>query len=182
MAITLVNKQPHKERFRLVAKPKISVLCLVHEPPEEIRYGATPLRMVEVSGNAPNLLGQQIIHTGASKVIYLCGSFMLLRNDKTYRCYEVTHKLNWKSQIQEIHPVTKLPSGKLVFEDKGLINVCIQFDSSPPYMTDNPTQLGYIYSTDPLRPSDVVGEFLIREVRKQYDLYVARFEYEVIKA
>lgn len=53
MAIALVNKQKHKEKFRLVDNPKITVLGLVHEPPEEIRYSSNAVaRMVETSGKA----------------------------------------------------------------------------------------------------------------------------------
>ena len=92
MAIALVKKQPHKEKFRLVAKPSVVVLGLVHEPPEEIRYSSNSVvRMVEVSGKAYDITGQQIQGCGRSKMIYLCGSFLLYRHDRTYRCYEVTH-------------------------------------------------------------------------------------------
>lgn len=181
MAIALVDKTSHKEKFRIVDNSKLVVLGLVHEPPEEIRYGATPVRMVEVSGKAPSLVCRQIQSVGFSKTIYLCGSFMLLRDDKTYRCYEATHKnQKWVRQIKEVHQVTGLATGKLKYTDLGLINITVQFDSSPPYTSDNPTQFGYIFSTDELKPSDVVGDFLIREVRKQYELWVARFEYKVI--
>lgn len=181
MAIALVNKQPHKELFRLVSNPKIAILGLLHEPPEEIRYGATPLRMIEVSGLAPNLVGKQIKHTGKSQAIYLCGSFQLLRDDVTYRCYEATHKnIPWKRQIKKIHPVTKLETGELDFVDLGLINITVQFDAQAPRGNENPTQGGYIYSTDEIQPADVIGKYYIREVRKQYELYTCRFEYEVI--
>lgn len=183
MAIALINKQKHKEKFRLVSNPKIVVLGLVHEPPEEIRYSSNSvIRMVEVAGNAYDILGQQIQSVGRSKIIYLCGSFMLYRNDKTYRCYEVTHQgLQWTRQKKKIHPVTKLETGEFVYEEIGKVNICIQFDTKPPFSSDNPTQFGYIYSTDELKAGDIVGEFLIRETRKQYDMYTCRFEYQVVQ-
>lgn len=183
MAIPLINKQTHKEKFRLVSNPKILILGLVHEPPEEIRYSSSSIvRMIEVAGNAYDILGQQIMHTGRSKAIYLCGSFMLYRNDRTYRCYEVTHKaLPWTRQQKKIHPVTGLETPELVYTSLGTVNVCVQFDTKPPFTSDNPTQFGYIYSTDELRAGDIVGDYLIRETRKQYDMYTSRFEYLVVK-
>ena len=182
MAIALVKKQPHKEKFRLVAKPSVVVLGLVHEPPEEIRYSSNSVvRMVEVSGKAYDITGQQIQGCGRSKMIYLCGSFLLYRHDRTYRCYEVTHYgVPWTRQKKKKHPVTGLETPELVYGKLGKINICVQFDTKPPFSSDNPTQFGYIYSTDELVAGDIVDDMLIRETRKQYDIFVSRFEYKVV--
>lgn len=182
MAITLVGKQQHKETFRLVSNPKIKVLGLVHEPPEEIRYSNNSItHMVEVSGKAYDVTGKQIQNTGRSKAIYLCGSFTLYRDDKTFRCYEATHlNQKWSRQEKVLHPVSKLPTGTFKYSDLGAINICAQFDTKAPYASDNPVIWGYLYSTDEIQAGDIIGDFLVREVRKQYDIFVARFEYNVV--
>ena len=77
--------------------------------------------------------------------------------------------------------MTKLETGEFTYEDMGEVNICIQFDTKPPFTSDNPAQFGYIYSTDELKAGDIVGEFLIRETRKQYDIYTCRFEYQVVE-
>lgn len=183
MAISLVGKQQHKETFRLVSNPKIKVLGLVHEPPEEIRYSNNSItHMVEVSGKAYDVTGKQIQNTGRSKAIYLCGSFTLYRNDKTFRCYEVTHPdQKWTRQVKVIHPVTNQPTGTMKYTELGRINICAQFDTKAPYASDNPVQWGYLYSTDEINAGDIIGDFLVREVRKQYDIFVGRFEYNVVE-
>ena len=183
MAIPLVGKQQHKETFRLVSNPKIKVLGLVHEPPEEIRYSNNSVtHMVEISGKAYDVTGKQIQNTGRSKVIYLCGSFTLYRNDKTFRCYEATHLAQpWHRQVKEIHPVTGLETGTMKYIELDKINICAQFDTKAPYASGNPVIWGYLYATDEVKAGDIVGDFLIREVRKQYDIFVARYEYNVVK-
>lgn len=182
MAIALVNKQKHKEKFRLVENPKIIVLGLVHEPPEEIRYSANTSRMFESSGKSVDLCGKQIQGTGRSKVVYLCGSFVRYRNDRTYCCYEANELgLKWSRQVKDKHPVTGLETGTSSYSNLGNINVNIIFDTKAPYLTENPTQFGYIYSTDELIAGDIVGDFLIRETRKVNGLYYSRFEYKVVK-
>lgn len=184
MAIPLVGKQQHKEVFRLVVNPKIKILGLVHEPPEEIRYANNSItHMIETSGKAYPILGEQIMRTGRSKAIFLCGSFTLYRNDKTYRCYEATHiEVPWTRQVKEIHPVTKLETGLSHYEHLGNINICVQFDAKAPYASDNPVLWGFLYSTDNIRAGDIIAdEFLVREVRLQYGIFVARFEYKVVR-
>lgn len=53
MAIQLINKQKFKETFRVVGNPKLRVLGLMHQPPEEIRYSNNmPIRMLEVDHDA----------------------------------------------------------------------------------------------------------------------------------
>ena len=184
MAIALVNKQKHKEKFRLVDNPKITVLGLVHEPPEEIRYSSNAVaRMVETSGKAYDVKGKQIQGVGRSKVIFLCGSFMLYRNDRTYGCYEANHFAEpWSRQVKVKHPVTGLDSGESVYVELGKVNICVQFDTKPPFTSDNPTQLGYIYSTDEFIAGDIVGDYLIRETRMVNGLYTSRFEYKTVTA
>ena len=68
----------------------------------------------------------------------------------------------------------------MIYEELGKINICVQFDTKPPFTSENPTQFGYIYSTDELVAGDIVDDMLIRETRKQYDIFVSRFEYKVV--
>lgn len=183
MAIPLVNKQPHKEKFRLVENKKIAILALLHEPPEDIRYSNNSVvRLIETSGKAVNVQGKQIQSVGRSKAIYIMGSFMLYRDDRTYRAYEVTHKnQNWMRQETEKHPVTGLDTGRSIYTKMGEINISVLWDSKPPYDDMNPTQFSTIYSTDELKASDVVGPFLIREVKRDYGLYIVRAEYKTVE-
>lgn len=183
MATEIVNKQRFKEKFRVLDNPRKVVLGLMHEPPEEIRYSNNAVvRMLEVAHDAFNLEGKQIIHTGRSHAIYLMGSFVSLRNDKTYRCYEATHKNQlWSRQKQKIHAVTKLPTSEFVYEELGNINVAVLHNSNAIRVDDNPTQTAMLISTDLIMSADIVGNFLIREVRLEYGLYFAQAEYKTVK-
>lgn len=182
MATQLINKQRFKERFRLKDNPRMVVLGLMHEPPEEIRYSNNMvIRMLEVAADAFDLKCKQIIHTGRSKAIYLVGSFVSLRDGKTYRCYEASHIAQpWTRQKQKIHPVTKMPMGEFTYEDLGLINIAVLHAANPIRLDENPTQSATLISTNPIMPADVIGDFLIREVRIEYDLYFARAEYKTV--
>lgn len=184
MAIALVNKQKFKEKFRIIGKPNLLVLALVHEPPKDIRYSNNSvIRMIEISGSALEVKGYQIQNVGRSKALYLMGSFMKYRHDKTYRAYEATHTdLPWTRQIKEIHPVTKLATGKMIYEDKGNINISVLWDAKAPYDDQNPNQFSTIYSTDLIQAADVVGPFLIRQVKEDYGLYMARAEYKSVNS
>ena len=183
MAIPLINKQKHKETFRVVSNPALKLLALVHEPPQDIRYSNNSVvRMIEIAGTALNVQGKQIQNIGRAQAIYLMGSFMLYRDDRTYRAYEVTHKQqSWSRQEKEIHKVTGLETGKSKYLDLGKINISVLWDSKPANSDVNPTQFCTIYSTDELKAADVVGPFLIREVKKDYGLWIARAEYETVK-
>ena len=182
MAIPLVNKQKFKESFRLVENPKIIVLAMFHEPPKDIRYSnASSIRMIEIAGTAVEVQGKQIQSVGRSRAIYLMGSFMRYRDDKTYRGYEATHiDQPWYRQVREVHPVSGLETGKSVYDDLGKINICVIWDSKAPYDDMNPNQFSTIFSTDKLLAADVVGPFLIREVKEDYGLYMARAEYKSV--
>lgn len=182
MAIELVNKQKFKEKFRILGKPNLLVLALVHEPPQDIRYSNNSvIRMIEISGNAIEVVGQQIQNVGQAKATYLMGSFMRYRHDKTYRAYEATHMdLQWTRQVQGKHPVTGLATGKSEYVNKGKINISVLWDSKAPYDDQNPNQFSTIYSSDPIQEADIVGPFLIRQVKEDYGLYVARAEYKSV--
>lgn len=182
MPIALLNKNPHKERFRIVGNEKLIVLALVNEPPEDIKYSSNNVvRMIEISNTAIEVQGKQIQNTSATKAIYLMGSFMLRREDKTYRAYEATHMAQvWKRQIKEIHPVTKLETGNFKYESLGAINLSVLWDAKASYDDSNPTMFATIYSTDPISPADIVGSFLIRQVKQDYGLYIARAEYKIV--
>lgn len=182
MSIPLVNKQKFKETFRVVDNPKLRILGLMHEPPEEIRYSNNMIiRMLEVSHNAINLVGKQIIHTGRSHAIYLIGSFVNLRNDRTYRCYEATHiNQPWSRQSVQLHPVTKLPIGAAQYMTFGVVNVAVLHSAYPIKTDENPTQVATLISTDPIQPADIIGDFLIREVRMEYGLYFANAHYKTV--
>lgn len=181
MPIPLVNKKKHKEVFRLVENPKLKLFALVNEPPEEVRYSNNSIvRMIEVSGNAIDVKGKQIVSVSRSKALYLMGSFVLYREDKTYRAYEATHFYQtWLRLVQEIHPVTGLLTGKDTYETLKDVNIAILWDAKPPNQDDNPTQFLTIFSTDQFQPADIVGDFLIRETRTDYGLYISRAEFKV---
>ncbi|QHJ78648.1 MAG: hypothetical protein [Caudoviricetes sp.] len=180
MAIALLNKQPHKERFRIVGNERLMVLALVNEPPEDIKYSNNSVvRMIEISDKAIEVQGKQIQNTSRTKAIYLMGSFMLLREEKTYRAYEATHlNQRWSRQVSQVHPVSGLETGKLHYVELGKINLSVLWDAKASYDDVNPTMFLTIYSTDPLQAADIVGSFLIRQVKKDYGLYVARAEYQ----
>lgn len=182
MAIQLINKQKFKETFRVVGNPKLRVLGLMHQPPEEIRYSNNmPIRMLEVAHDAFDVQGKQIVHTGKSKAVYLVGSFVSLRNDKTYRCYEATHlNQSWTRQVQEIHPVTKMSKGTFQYVELGPISVAVLHSSYPMKLDENPTQVASVISTHQLQTGDIVGDFLIREVRVEYGLYFANAHYKTV--
>lgn len=182
MAIQLVNKQKFKEKFRILGKPNLLVLALVHEPPQDIRYSNNSvIRMIEIAGNAIEVKGYQIQNVGRSKATYLMGSFMNYRHDKTYRAFEVTHtEQEWTRQIQGKHPVSGLATGKSEYINLGKINISVLWDAKAPYDDKNPNQFSTIYSTDPIQESDIVGPFLIRQVKEDYGLFMARAEYKSV--
>lgn len=182
MAIPLVNKQRFKEKFRILGQPNLLLLALVHEPPDDIRYSNNSVvRMIETAGNAIEVKGKQIQNVGREKATYIMGSFLKYRHDRTYRAFEVTHSdLPWSRQVKEVHKVTGLETGKSVYESFGNINISVLWDAKAPYDDKNPNQFSTIYSSDPIQEADIVGPFLIRQVKEDYGLYMARAEYKSI--
>lgn len=182
MAIPLVNKQRFKETFRILGKPNLRILALVHEPPDDIRYSNNSvIRMIETAGNTLEVKGLQIQNVGRSKATYIMGSFLNYRDDRTYRAYEATHMgLEWKRQVKEKHPVTGLDTGKSVYVTLGTINISVLWDAKAPNDDKNPTQFSTIYSSDPIMEADIVGPFLIRQVKEDYGLTMARAEYRSV--
>lgn len=183
MAIQLINKTRFKERFRLVDNPKIVVLALLHEPPEEIRYANNlVIRMLEISHTAVSVEGKQIQDTGRSGAIFLVGSFLRLRDSKTYRAYEASHLgQDWSRQGEKVHPVTGLKTSTDKYSLIKKINITVLHSSSLMRQDMNPTQGATIISTDELLPADIVGEFLIRETHKEYGLYFCQAEYKTVE-
>lgn len=183
MAIELVNKRKFNEIFRLVDNPQVAVFAVVNEPPDEIRYGNNPvIRMLEVSSSTIPLSGKQLRHTGKVGACYLLGSFLARRESFSYRAFEVTHyKQLWTRQIQEINPVTRLPSTVAKYQKIGDINISVMYDNNPMRYDNNPTQYATIRSSDCLNSGDIVGDFLIRDVKIEYGLYCARAEYQTVE-
>lgn len=183
MPIQLTNKTKFKEKFRLVDNSKIVIMGVVNEPPEEIRYSNNSVvRMLEVGSNAIPLQGKQIKHTGLTGTCYLIGSFLGRRESFSYRAFEVTHYDQlWTRQLQKTHPVTRLPMSELEYQKMGCINVSITYDNRPMQYDNNPTQYATIQSENELKSGDIVGDFLIRDVRLEYGLYYARAEYQTVE-
>ena len=73
-----------------------------------------------------------------------------------------------------------METGKSIYENLGKINICVIWDSKAPYDDMNPNQFSTIFSTDKLLAADVVGPFLIREVKEDYGLFMARAEYKSV--
>lgn len=182
MTINLTNKSKFNEKFRLVDNPNIVVMGVVNEPPEEIRYSNNSVvRMIEVSKRAVPIQGKQLKHTGLVGACYLIGSFLARRESLSYRAFEVTHYCQpWTRQIQKINPVTNLPSTEGKYQLLKHINICVLYDNNPVRYDENPTQYATIRSCDELKSGDIVGDFLIRDVRVEYGLYCARAEYQTV--
>lgn len=183
MSINLVNKSLFKENFRLAENPRIIIRGVLNEPPQEVRYSNNSVvRMLEVGHNALNIEGKEVQQVGKSGAIFLIGSFLSYRDSKSYRAFEVTHfKQQWARQAQKTHPVTGLPVSALGYHRLKDINICVLYDSNPVRYDDNPTQYVTIRSVENLKPADIVGDFLIREVKIEYGLYCARAEYNTVK-
>lgn len=183
MPIQLLNKTKFKEKFRLVDNPKIVVQGVVNEPPEEIRYSNNAVvRMLEVGHCAIDLQGKQIRHTGKVGACYLIGEFLARRESSSYRAFEVTHYNQlWTRQLVKNHPVTNLPTSEFTYQKQGDINVCVLYDNNPVRYDQNPTQYATLRSSDEIKAGDIVGDFLIRDVRVEYGLYCARAEYQTVK-
>ncbi|WGH24523.1 hypothetical protein EAb13_CDS0105 [Acinetobacter phage EAb13] len=183
MAISLTNKNPHKEKFRLVDNQKIAFLGLLAEPPEDIRYSNNNVvRLLEVSVKTIAIQGKQIKSTGLAGACYLVGSFSARRDSLTYRAFEVTHyDQQWTRQVRKKHPVTGLDTTEMYYQVIDNINISMMFDLSPVRYDDNPTQYATIRTTAEVQAGDIVGDFLIRDVKLEYGLYCARAEYKTVK-
>jgi len=183
MAISLTNKNPHKEKFRLFDNQKVAFLGLLAEPPEDIRYSNNNVvRLLEVSSKIPDIQGQQIKSTGLTGACYLIGSFSARRESLTYRAFEVTHyKQQWTRQVRKKHPVTGLDTTEMYYQVLDNINISLMFDMSPVRYDDNPTQYATIRAAAELKAGDIVGDFLIRDVKVEYGLYCARAEYQTVE-
>ncbi len=183
MAIELTNKHKFKEKFRLVSNPQIAVFGVVNEPPEEIRYSNNSVvRMFEVGVNAVDLQGKQIKHTGKVGACYLIGSFLARRESYSYRAFEVTHyNQMWTRQEQKKHPTSGMAMSGMEYTKLDDINVSVTYDNVPMRYDDNPTQYATMRSVDCLKAGDIIGDFLVRDVRMEYGLYCARVEYQTVQ-
>lgn len=185
MATKLPNfEQKQKQKFRLLDNPNILVLGLLDAPPQDVRYSANLVVLqLKVSLSAYNVRGKVIVNASQSKTRYLCGEFNRLRESLAYRVYELTdYDVTWVRQVKKKHPVHGKETGELTYEELGLINIAVQWDTRPPSKPDNPTQMGYIYSDRELKAGDVVnGVYLIRETRDQFGVFMSRFAYKSVK-
>lgn len=177
MAMPERNRGRYNKLFRLKRKPQISFMGFIGKAPTQVRYDNNPPQMLEVGFGVQDLKGLLIEETGVRKTLYLVGSFLDLFSRINYRVYEVTSYVTLVRELKKIHPVTKNEVSLGFYRE----NIWIQEEPIETRVETglNPTQKFNIRSDVELKERDQVGNYLVRNVYLENNLWLAQCEFNV---
>lgn len=178
MTLPQRDRSRFNSKFRLKRKPTVSFLGFIGEPPTQVRGETTPALVLETGVRSAKILGKLIESTVGKKTLYLVGNFLDYSERNTYRIYEVTSYVMLQRDIVGVHPVTKQKVNKGIYTQ--MVWVCEEPIQNKIEYSENPVQKFNLRLDIPVKERDIIGNYLVRNVYKENDLWVAQCEYNVV--